>query len=124
MGGPCRRCGFIVVRERIQVLAQEGDALNGQGGLFQTYAIRGLSRHRVGSSFLGVPIYTERRAGTSASFIDPVLLESMTVVRGPATLLGGSGHLGGMVRAIPATQAGQFAVLGYSTAGDENRPEG
>ena len=46
-----------------------GVDLSGQGGLFQVFSIRGLSGARVQTQISGIPILSERRAGTSASFI-------------------------------------------------------
>ena len=43
---------------------QPGIAFAGQGGLFQTVSIRGVSRHRAGNYYLDIPLTTERRAGT------------------------------------------------------------
>ena len=99
---------------------QPGVAYNGQGGLFQTVSIRGLSRQRVGSFFLDIPILTERRAGTAASFIDPALLSSVDLVRGPATTAYGSGNLGGLIRARVAALEGATARLSWGGSGDEN----
>ncbi|MEP4485551.1 MAG: TonB-dependent receptor [Halioglobus sp.] len=97
-----------------------GVALAGQGGLLQTVAIRGLSRQRVGSYFLDIPILTERRAGTAASFIDPAILDGVELVRGPATTAYGSGNLGGLIRSIPGTATGLEARLGWGGSGSEN----
>ena len=47
---------------------------NGQGGIFQTYSIRGVSRQRVMTLVSGMRIVGERRAGVSASFLDPRLM--------------------------------------------------
>jgi hypothetical protein len=44
-----------------------GVAENGQGGIFQTYSIRGVSRLRVLTLIAGMRIVGERRAGVSAS---------------------------------------------------------
>ena len=46
---------------------------NGQGGLFQTYSVRGVSRQRVMTLISGMRLVSERRAGVSASFLDPRL---------------------------------------------------
>ncbi len=74
-----------------------GVSLNGQGGMWQTYAIRGFSRWRVLSKVAGVPINTERRAGSALSFIDPNLLDNITVNKGASSMFYGSGALGGVV---------------------------
>jgi len=74
-----------------------GVSLNGQGGLLQSYSVRGFSRWRIRTEVDGVPIITDRRAGNSASFISPELLEAATVDSGPASSLYGSGAMGGIV---------------------------
>ncbi len=72
-------------------------APSGQGGLFANYSIRGVSRHRITTSISGIRLTSERRAGVSASFVDPFLLGSVDVVRGPASSYYGSGALGGTI---------------------------
>ena len=42
-----------------------GLSLTGQGGLFQSYNIRGFSRARIKTEVNGIPIITDRRAGNS-----------------------------------------------------------
>ncbi len=74
-----------------------GVSLNGQGGLLQSYSLRGFSRWRVRTELDGVPIITDRRAGNSAEFVPPELLGTTTVQLGPASALYGSGALGGVV---------------------------
>ena len=98
---------------------QPGVALNGQGGLFQTVSVRGLARQRVGTFFLDLPVTTERRAGTALSFIDPVLVDTLELQRGPATTSYGSGNVAGLIRVIPRRYENR-AVLGYGGSGDEN----
>ena len=84
-------------------VSQPGVAYTGQGGLFQTLAIRGLSRDRVGSFYLDIPLLTERRAGTAASFVDPFMLQDLQIIRGPATTHYGSGNLAGVIALRPAS---------------------
>jgi iron complex outermembrane receptor protein len=74
-----------------------GVSLTGQGGSLQSYAIRGLSKARIQTRIEGVPLYTERRAGNSATFIDPFLIETISVSKGPASTLYGSNAIGGVV---------------------------
>lgn len=69
--------------------------LNGQGGLFQTVNIRGLSRWRIMSFIESIPIHTERRAGTAAEFIPPRMIGQAYVLAGAASTQLGSGALGG-----------------------------
>lgn len=96
-----------------------GVSQNGQGGLFQTYSVRGVSRQRVLTLVEGMRIVSERRAGVSASFLDPLLLGSVEVVRGPLSTYWGSGALGGVVQLFARRFDGVSAAVGFSTAGDE-----
>lgn len=70
---------------------------NGQGGLLQTISIRGLSRWRIQTLVEGVPIHTERRAGTAAEFIAPGMVGNAYVFSGTASTQLGSGALGGSI---------------------------
>lgn len=72
-------------------------SLNGQGGLYQSYSVRGLSRWRVSTNVNGIPILTDRRAGNSASFIDPALINNVSVLAGPSSMLYGSGAIAGVI---------------------------
>jgi iron complex outermembrane receptor protein len=93
---------------------------NGQGGLFQTFSIRGVSRQRVMTLVSGARIVGERRAGVSASFLDPQLMRSVEVLRGSATTFYGSGALGGAVQVFPREFDGWTMEAGYLSQGDEN----
>ena len=93
-------------------------APNGQGGLFETYSIRGISRHRITTSISGIRLTSERRAGVSASFVDPFLLGSVDVVRGPASSYYGSGALGGTID-LSSRQFQDWAIESeYATQGN------
>ncbi len=113
------------------VTAVPGVVENGQNGLYQTLSVRGVSGQRVQSRFAGIPLSTERRAGTAASFIDPAFLRQINVIKGPASTVFGSGALGGVIyseqRAISGFaldlsqetstgQSGQFVGLGNERA--------
>ncbi|EED33746.1 putative TonB-dependent receptor [gamma proteobacterium NOR5-3] len=74
-----------------------GVSLNGQGGLFQAYSIRGFSRWRIRTEVNGVPIITDRRAGNSASFVPPDLITQVAVEKSASSTLYGSGAMGGVV---------------------------
>ncbi len=100
------------------VLQVPGVAENGQGGLFQVTSIRGVSRHRVLTLFDGIPVSGERRAGVSASFIDPLLFGGVEVLRGPASTYYGSGALGGVMQILPAQFTSARFLAGYDTRGD------
>jgi len=77
--------------------ALPGVSLNGQGGLFQSYSLRGFSRWRIRTEISGVPILTDRRAGNSLSFLPPELIDTIQVNMGPASSLYGSGAMGGVM---------------------------
>jgi len=96
-----------------------GVAENGQGGLFQVYSIRGISRQRVLTLVSGMQISGERRAGVATSFVDPLLAGDVEVVRGPASTWYGSGALGGVVELFPRRYERLHVETGYSTVGDE-----
>jgi iron complex outermembrane receptor protein len=95
-----------------------GVAENGQGGIFQNYSVRGLSRQRVLTLVQGMRVVGERRAGVSASFIDPLLLDSVSVVRGPASIAYGSGALGGVVEVFPRVLSSGEAAASYASQGN------
>jgi len=97
-----------------------GVAENGQGGLFQTYSIRGTAGQRILSLLAGARIVTDRRAGVAFSFVDPLLLGTVDVVRGPSSSYYGSGALGGVVQAFPARFDRIRLAAGYGTSGDES----
>ena len=77
--------------------ALPGVSLNGQGGLFQSYSMRGFSRWRIRTEISGVPILTDRRGGNSLSFLPPELIDTIQVNMGPASSLYGSGAMGGVM---------------------------
>lgn len=95
-----------------------GVAANGQGGRFQAYSIRGVAGQRVLTSIAGMRVVTERRAGATASFVDPLLMGGAEVVRGPASTYYGSGALGGVVQVFPRRFDALEAEAGYGSQGD------
>ncbi|MFT7288863.1 MAG: outer membrane receptor protein involved in Fe transport [Halieaceae bacterium] len=98
--------------------ALPGVSLNGQGGLQQSYSIRGFSRWRVRTEVDGVPLITDRRAGNSASFVPPALLGRATVKRGPGSTLYGSGAMGGVLGLNTLALSGlQLSAAGQSNDG-------
>lgn len=77
-------------------------------------SIRGLSRGRTVLLLDGARVTSERRAGASASFLDPFFLETVEVVRGPSSVSYGSDAFGGVIHArtrrpIPGGPAGARA---------------
>ena len=95
-----------------------GVSLNGQGGLLQAYSVRGFSRARVRTEVDGVPILSDRRAGNSASFIPPDLLQSVDIDSSAASALYGSGALGGVVH-MQTVRSGGTAIEGQVRSNDE-----
>lgn len=96
-----------------------GVAENGQAGIFQVFSIRGISRQRILTLISGMQITSERRAGVSASFVDPLLMGSVDLLRGPSSSYYGSGALGGVVQVFPERYDEIFVQGGYDSAGDE-----
>jgi len=98
-----------------------GIAENGQGGLFQVYSIRGLSRQRV-LTYLGqIPLKAERRAGVASSFLHPLLFSSVRAERGPASTVYLSGSLGGVVQLTPRQFEKNHLYFDYDTVGQRNQ---
>jgi outer membrane receptor protein involved in Fe transport len=62
-------------------------------------AVRGLAGGRTLILLDGVRITNERRAGPSATFLDPFSLESVEVARGPGSVAYGSDAFGGVIAA-------------------------
>lgn len=102
------------------LVAAPGVSENGQGGLLQVVSIRGVSGQRVLNLVSGMRITGERRAGVSASFIDPLLLGTVEVLRGPSTTYYGAGGLGGVVQLFPRDFDEWTWETGYDSDGDEN----
>lgn len=91
-------------------------SFNGQGGLLQSYSLRGFSRSRIRTEVDGVPIITDRRAGNSLSFVPSELLENIQVQKGPSSTLYGSEAIGGVV----SFQSRNFNTNEISFSGQSN----
>ena len=72
----------------------------GSGGLAITPSIRGLARRRVLVLVDGHRITSDRRAGTSPSFVPPELADRIEVVRSASSVLYGSDAIGGVVNIL------------------------
>ncbi len=71
-------------------------------------AIRGLARGRTLILVDGARVTSERRVGPSATFLDPLILDTVEVARGPGSVAYGSDAFGGVIlattrRVAPAT---------------------
>jgi len=96
-----------------------GIATNGQGGLWQTFSLRGMSRWRIQTTLDGVPIITDRRAGSAVSFVEPGLLGQVDLVKGAVSTLFGSGAIGGVVNLKPTYFDMPILSADYSSFGNE-----
>ncbi|KAB2961839.1 MAG: TonB-dependent receptor [Thermoanaerobaculia bacterium] len=63
-------------------------------------ALRGLARGRTLVLLDGARVSAERRAGPSATFVDPASLGSVEILRGPGSVVYGSDAFGGVVNAV------------------------
>ncbi|ACJ27005.1 Outer membrane receptor protein, mostly Fe transport [Shewanella piezotolerans WP3] len=111
---------FPIQKVSDALLYTPGVTLNGQGGLWQSYNIRGLSRWRIKSLIDGININTDRRAGNSLSFIDPNLLSSIDVISGPSSIYYGSGAIGGVINSNLKRSNTGYLNAGYQSFGNEN----
>ncbi len=109
-------------------LAQTIENLPGAGqsgtGHGMVPSLRGLPKHRTLVVLDEGRVTTERRAGPSASFLDPDSVDEVEVVRGPGSVAYGSDAFGGIIRArsrMPDPQAG--LRLRYGLLGGAGIPE-
>ena len=102
------------------ITATPGVAENSQPGIYQVVSIRGVSGQRILNFADGIKLNGERRAGVAASFIDPLLLEHVEVIRGPTSTFYGSGAIGGITEMRFARTEGLDAATGLKTAGNES----
>jgi len=87
-------------------------------------SLRGLPKHRTLVILDEGRVTTERRAGPSASFLDPDSVDEVEVVRGPGSVAYGSDAFGGIIRArsrMPSSQAG--SALRYGVLAGAGIPE-
>lgn len=83
--------------------AQPGVIWQGDGGLGLNPVIRGLKREQVVLLVDGIKLEALQPVGALAGLVAPALLEGLEVVRGPVSVLHGSGALGGAVNLLTAT---------------------
>lgn len=87
----------------------------GSGGLSVTPSIRGLARRRVLVLVDGHRITSDRRAGTSPSFVPPELADRIEVVRSASSVLHGSDAIGGVVNILTRTTQSHEPKLAQNT---------
>lgn len=100
-----------------------GDALRGEPGLAvsgdsaqgQNPVIRGLKKESVALLVDGIRVNAAQPAGAIASFMSLPLAESVEVVKGPASVLYGSGALGGAIN-VRLPEARFTPGVGFDTA--------
>jgi outer membrane receptor protein involved in Fe transport len=82
-------------------------------------ALRGLSGGRTLILIDGARVNSERRAGSSATFLDPEILEGVEVARGPGSVAYGSDAFGGVIAATTrkVSPTAPLAVRLSATAG-------
>ncbi len=98
-----------------QRLFQALDAVAGASklgdGADSVPVLRGLARGRTLILVDGARVTAERRAGPSATFLDPSSLAAVEVVRGPGSVAYGSDAFGGVLNAVTRDpESGPFAL--------------
>ncbi|MCP5105564.1 MAG: TonB-dependent receptor [bacterium] len=78
----------------------------GKGGYSVTPSIRGLARRRVLVLVDGMRVTSDRRVGSSASFLPPEFAKRIEVVRSSASVLYGSDAIGGILNIFSRPSAG------------------
>lgn len=79
-------------------------------------AVRGLARGRTLILIDGARVSSERRVGPSATYLDPDVIESIEVARGPGSVAYGSDALGGVISVRTRTVA-PYSPLGIRFSG-------
>ena len=79
--------------------------------------LRNLGRGRTLILIDGARVTTERRAGPSATFLDPSSLGSVEVVRGPGSVIYGSDAFGGVLNAVTRDPEMDRFHLSYGVEG-------
>lgn len=88
-------------------------------------AIRGLARGRTLVLIDGARVTSERRAGSSATYLDPAVIEAVDVARGPGSVAYGSDAFGGVIAVRTRRVAeGQPWAARLSVTGAHGVPEG
>jgi len=109
-------------------LAEVIENTPGAGTTSQGHAVvpslRGLPKHRTLIMLDEARVTAERRAGPSASFLDPETVDEVEVVRGPGSVAYGSDAFGGVIRArtrLPQLDGGtevRYNLIGGTSASE------
>jgi hemoglobin/transferrin/lactoferrin receptor protein len=86
-------------------------------GADSVLAVRNLGRGRTLILVDGARVTAERRAGPSATFVDPAGLASVEVARGPGSVAYGSDAFGGVVNAVTPDPDLDEVTLSYGAEG-------
>lgn len=107
----------------VDVLAEVPGTSRVGPGATAVPALRGLARGRTLILLDDARVTAERRAGPSASFLDPFSLESVEIVRGPGSVAYGSDALGGIIHARTPTPRPGATACRWEVAAGVGEPE-
>jgi len=108
------------------IIAEAPGAGNVGAGHATVPSVRGLARGRTLVLLDNGRVTTERRAGPSATFLDPFVVENVEIVRGPGSVVYGSDPFGGIIHATtPSPSPEEFKGQVQAAAGTgENQLSG
>ncbi len=97
----------------------------GSGGFSLVPSIRGLARNRILILVDGARVFSDRRTGPGASFVNPMDIETIEVLRSPSSVFYGSDAIGGVVHILtlsPRSKPGWSgrAGAGYGSVNGQN----
>lgn len=123
----------LEIREKIPenivntLLNTPGIHFIGSGGFSITPSIRGIARRRVLMLVDGMRISGDRRAGVSATFLSPEVVEKIEVVRSASSVLYGSDAIGGVIQLLtqsPGFDPTRRNILNLSASSQGQRLNG
>lgn len=102
----------------VEVMQEVPGTTNVGSGHAAVPSVRGLARGRTLILLDDARVTSERRAGPSATYLNPFTLESLEVVRGPGSVIYGSDALGGIIHGrTPVPRRGRRSVRLEAGAG-------
>ena len=110
----------------VQALENVAGVSSASEGRAAVPVVRGLARGRTLILIDGARVSTERRAGASATFLDPFVLDGVEVARGPGSVAYGSDAFGGVIyartrRIEPGAPLGVRAIVGLGAGTPEQQ---